>query len=103
VNLGAFVKQLDPQVAAPREPQCHYRIRLAHLLPDRTALERCLDFENGVAEEERLRTIGSALRDYGVVWLKSVETPEGIRERSTEGTEKGAAVTVSLKALLGLD
>lgn len=102
VNLGVFVKQLDPQVADPREHQCHYRIRLTNLLPDDTALERCLDFENEVDEGERLRTIGSALRDYGVGWLKSVETLEGIRERLTARAEKGAAVHLRLKVLLGV-
>lgn len=103
VNLGAFVKELDPQVTAPKESQCHLRVRLTHLLPDKTALERCLDFENEMAEEERLRIITSALRDYGLEWLKSAETLEGIRERLTEEATKGAAVSVRLKTLLGID
>lgn len=103
VNLAAFVKELDPQVTAPKEPQGHFRVRLTHLLPDKTALEHCLDFENEVPEEERLGIIGSALRDYGLEWLKSVETLEGIRERLTEGAVKGAAVSVRLKTLLGVD
>ncbi len=102
VNLGAFVKQLDPQLTAPQEHQCHYRIRLARLLPDRTVLERGLDFENEVAEDERFGIVGSALRDYGLPWLKSVETLEGIRERLAAGGEKGAAVHLRLKTLLGL-
>jgi len=102
VNLGAFVKQLDPQATAPLEHHCHYRIRLTRVVPDRAALERCLDFENEVGEEERFKTINSALRDYGVGWLKSVETLEGIRERLIKGADKGAAVTLSLKTLLGV-
>lgn len=103
VNLGAFVKQLDPQVTAPLEHHCHYRIRLTNLLPNRIPLERSLDFEKEVAEEERLRTINAALRDYGVGWLKSMETLEGIRERLAKGPEVGSAVSVRLKTLLGVE
>jgi hypothetical protein len=103
VNLGAFVKQLGSQVTAPQEQHCHFRVRLTNLLSDKAALERCLDFENEVAEEERLRTIGSALLHYGVEWLKSVETLEGIRERLVDQPQQGAAVTLSLKALLGIE
>jgi len=103
VNLGAFVRQLDPQVTAPLEHHCHYRIRLTELVPDAAALERGLDLENEVAEEERFEVISSALRDYGVPWLKSVETLEGMRERLAAGSDKGAAVHLSLRTLLGVE
>lgn len=106
VNLGAFARRLEPEATRPSEHHCHYRVRLTELTPDgeeTAALERGLDFENDVGEEERLRTIGAALRAHGVAWLKSVETLEGMRERLAAGTDRRAAVSLSLRQLLGVE
>ncbi|HXQ35760.1 MAG TPA: DUF4304 domain-containing protein [Anaerolineales bacterium] len=102
LNLGVFVKQLDPRISTPKEHQCHLRLRLSDLVPNKAEFEQYLDFENEIADEQRIHEILKGLRSYAVPWLKAVESLEGIKTTILEG-KGSAAVSLRLKTLLGIE
>lgn len=102
INLGVFVRRLEPQVANPKEHQCHLRVRLTDLVPDNAEFEQYLNFENEISEEQRIEEIMRSIRNYAVPWLKSVETVDGIRKAVVTG-RRTDIISLRLKTMLGVE
>lgn len=62
-----------------REYECHFRVRLELIIPNRDELLSAMDLEDqSVSKEQRRRIFDAALGDYGVPMLLQLRSLEGI-------------------------
>ena len=95
INLAVWVKALG-RSKAPKEHVCHIRTRLSG-----EKLEGALDEEDpSLSDEERLRTISSAVKTRGLAFLKSCATVKGIKRVHRSGRLKYALASRQLEKLL---
>lgn len=106
INLAVSLKQLESKLPVRRyigSEYWHIVLRLDGLLPDRELFLRYLEFEdNKFSEDERRQGVIDAIQHYGLPFLKSLETKEGIKQKLESGNLKGALVWKKLKQFLGV-
>ena len=95
VNLGVYVVALDENGKhEPLEVDCHFRTRLCGLVANRRQFEEALDAENELDRLVREDIIGTALRETGLPFLKSLT--QAIKEAL--GPQNGESIS-SIKSL----
>lgn len=101
INLAAWVKQLG-DAEAPKEYQCHIRVRATSLLsPNAEALGHALNLEDeSMDTEQREAFIARFMREEAIPFLESLGTWEGIRVAVNAGKLKKGLIYKEVGVLL---
>ena len=84
LNFGILVRELK-DFPDPKDYQCHARIRLPELMPDRLYGHALFDLTNPTfGPEEREKEIAAAVRTYGLPLLERCRTLAELREAIAE-------------------
>ena len=85
INMGVFVRSLEPEKAFPKENECHVRGRAQSLNhTGREASTLALDASSPLSPEERRRTM-SELLHIADASLTRLATLDGIRDEALSG------------------
>ena len=101
INLATWLKQFGEN-EAPKEYQCHLRVRATSLPTDKAeALGRALNLEDeSMNSEQREAFIAEFMRQEAIPFLESLGTWEGIRAAADAGKLKRGSVYKEVEALL---
>jgi hypothetical protein len=101
INLAAWVKRLG-ESEAPKEYQCHLRVRATSLPTDKAeALGRALNLaDESMSPEQREAFIAGFMREEAIPFLESLGTWESIRAAVDAGKLKKGSVHKEVEALL---
>jgi hypothetical protein len=84
LNFGILVKAIEV-LTDPKHYQCHARIRLPELMPDRLRGHALFDLSDSTIDPaEREKEIADAIRAYGFPLLQRCGTVAGLRDAITE-------------------
>lgn len=102
LNLGLWLTSVVEPPKVVREKDCHIRIRVSEVLPVHaaSALERALNYEGALAEEDRSLLIVGALREGLIPVLQQLSSEPGLRSAKREGMFARGFVTKSAKESL---
>lgn len=98
-NLGIYFRALGDH-ARPSENHCHIRTRLGQLVPDQSRLNALLDFETPFDEGARIQEIVEIVVEFGLPWLDTLSTIEGVRERCDFRNRNDLWITVEAREFL---
>lgn len=101
INLAAWMKQLG-ESEAPKEYQCHIRVRATSLPGDKAeALGRALNLEDeSMSSKQREAFIAEFMREEAIPFLESLGTWTGIRAAVDAGKLKQGLIHKEVEALL---
>ncbi|HLL05766.1 MAG TPA: DUF4304 domain-containing protein [Myxococcaceae bacterium] len=101
LNLGVWLKQLG-DVNAPKEHQCHVRLRATALADDKgVRLGQALDLENStLSQEQRENFIAGFIQQEVLPFMETVGTVQGLGAAITCGKLDKAMVHKQVKDLL---
>jgi hypothetical protein len=101
INLAAWLKQLG-EVEAPKEYQCHIRVRATSLPTNKAeSLGRALNLgDESMGLEQREAFIAGFMREEAIPFLESLGTWEGIRAAVDTGKLKNGLLYKDVEVLL---
>lgn len=99
INLGVWLKSLG-ESAAPKEHQCHIRIRLNAMIGK--PAEDALNLDNTELDEvERQRIIATAIESAAIPFLMACRSIDGIKDQLEDGRLSKAMINKRIRELVG--
>jgi hypothetical protein len=102
VNIGLFVDEGDKLTQPPPFHLTHMKQTLTTIAPQavRDKLVPALNLEEPMKDHERSDIITAALEEYGLPYLNSLSTIEGIADYLSPENRNFAGVTLALREII---